>query len=76
MSLNQIYIYHSGGGRTLLLVQTTDSGGGGVTEILDSEIKNVGRIIFLCRIINCYLHAQPKALQKSVEQVYGAGGLG
>ena len=76
MSLNQIYTYWSDGGRTLLLGQTIDSGGGGVTESLASELKNIGRISFFYCIVNCCLHAQYKALQKSVEQVYGAGGLG
>ena len=36
---------------------------------------NIGHISFFCRIINCCLHAQSKALQQSVEQVYDAGGL-
>ena len=46
VSLNRIDTYPSDGGRTLLLGQTTDSGGGGVTEILASELKNIGRISF------------------------------
>ena len=46
-----------------------------MTEVLSSEIKNIGRISFFYHIINCCLLAQSKALQKSVEKVYGAGGL-
>ena len=76
VSLNHIDTYQSDGGRTLLLGQTTDSGGGGVTESLASELENVGRISFFYRIVNFCLHAQSKALKQSVEQVYGAGGLG
>ena len=76
MSLNQIYIYQYDGKITLLLGHTTDSGGGGVTESLASELKNIGRISFLYIIVNFCLHAQCKALHQSVEQVYGAGGIG
>ena len=76
MSLNRIYTYRSDGGRTLLLGHTTDSDFGGVTEILARELKNIGSNNFFYRIFNCCLQAQYKALQKSVEQVYGAGGLG
>ena len=47
-----------------------------MTEILASEFKNIGRISFFYRIFTFCLHDQYKALQKSVEQVYGAGGLG
>ena len=75
MSLHQIDTYRSYGGITLIIGQTTDSGDVVVTEILSSELKNVGRIIFFYRIVNYCLHSQSKALQKSVEQVYGAGGL-
>ena len=47
-----------------------------MTESLVSELKNIGPISFLYRIINFCLNAQYKALQKSVEKVYGAGGIG
>ena len=47
-----------------------------MTEILDSELKNNFRISFFYRIVNCCMNAQSKALQQSVEQVYGAGGIG
>ena len=53
MSLNQIGTYQSDGGITLLLGNKTDSGGGGVIESLFSELKNVGRISFFYRIVNC-----------------------
>ena len=76
VSLNHVDIFRSDWVITLLLGQTTDSGGGGVTKILASELKNVVRISFLCSIVNCCMHAQYKAMQKSVEQFYGAGGLG
>ena len=76
MSLNRIYTYRSDGGRTLLLGHTTDSDFGGVTEILARELKNIGSNSFFYRIFNCCLQAQYKALQKSVEQVYGAGDIG
>ena len=76
MSLNQIGTYRYYGGRTLLLGQTTDSIGGVVTESLASELKNIVRISFFYHIVNCCLHSQSKALQQSVEQVYGAGGHG
>ena len=38
--------------------------------------KNLVRICALYLIVNCYLHDQSKALQKSVEQVYGVDGIG
>ena len=76
VSLNRIDNFRSDGGRTRLLGHTTDSGGGGVTESFASEIKSIGRISFLYRIINCCLHAQSKALHQIVEQVYGSGGTG
>ena len=47
-----------------------------MTESLASELKNIGRISFLYIIVNFCLHAQCKALHQSVEQVYGAGGIG
>ena len=46
-----------------------------MTESLSEELKNIGHIYVLYHIFNCCLHAQSKALQRSVEQVYGAGGL-
>ena len=46
-----------------------------MTESLASELNNIGRISFFYRIVNCCMHAQSKALQQSVEQVYVAGGL-
>ena len=76
MSLNQIDTYQSEVGTTLLLGKTTDSFGSGVKEILASSIKDIGRIIFFYLIDNCCLHAQYETLQQSVDQVYGAGGLG
>ena len=76
VSLNHICTYRSDGRRTLIIVHTTYSGSGGVTESLSSELKNVGRNSFFYCIFNLFLHAQYNALQKSVEQVYGAGGLG
>ena len=76
VSLNKIYTYPYDGGITLLIRHTTDSDGGGVTESLSSELKNSGRIIFIYCIVNSCLHAQYKTPQKSVEQVYGSGGLG
>ena len=76
VSLNQIDTYHNDGGRKILLVNTEDSGGGGVIESLAIELKNIGCISFFCSIVNCFLHVQYKSLQKSVEQVYGAGDIG
>ena len=76
VSLNQIDNYRSYGGRTLLCEQTKDSTGGGVTESFSSKLKNIGHIIYFYRIVNCCLHAQSKALQKILENVYGAGGIG
>ena len=40
---------------------------------LPVKSKVLVRICVLYRIVNCYLHAQYIALQKSVKQVYGAG---
>ena len=76
VSLNQIDVYWSDGVITLLLVKKKDSVGGGVIESLASELKNYVRISFFYFIVNCCMYAQSKALQKSVEQLYGAGGLG
>ena len=45
-------------------------------ESLASELKNIGLISFFYFIFNCCPHAQYMALQKSVDQVYGAGGIG
>ena len=50
--LNYIDTYRYDGLRNIILGQTTSSGGGGVTESLSSELKNVGCIIFFCRIVN------------------------
>ena len=47
-----------------------------MTESLSSELKNSGHISFFYCIVNCCMHSQSKALQQSVEQVYGVGGLG
>ena len=63
VSLNKIDTYRYYGGRTLIPVQKIDSGGGIVTERLDSELQNIGRISFLYCIVNCCLHYQSKALQ-------------
>ena len=46
-----------------------------MTESLASELKKIGRIFVLYPIVNLCLHTQSKALQQSVEQVYGAGGI-
>ena len=67
VSLHQIYTYRSKGGRTLIFGQTIYSSSGGVTDRLASELKSFGRISFFYRIVNFWLHAQSKALQKSVE---------
>ena len=76
VSLNHIDTYQYDGEITLIIGQTTDSGGGGVTERLDGELKNVGRISFFYHIVNFCLYAQSEELQKSVQPVYGAGGPG
>ena len=76
VSLNHIDTYRSYGGRTLLVGQTTYYSCGGVIESLASELKNSVRISFFYRIVNCCLHAQSNSLQQSLEQVYGAGGIG
>ena len=76
MSLNHIYTYWYDRVRTLLLGKIIDSDGGVVTASLASELKYIDRISFFYLIINFCLHAQSKALQQSVEQVYGAGGPG
>ena len=75
MSLSHIDTYTSNGEIALLIGQKNYYGGGEVTEILAGEIKNFGRICVLYHILNFCLHTQYKALHKSVEQVYGAGGL-
>ena len=66
VSLKHIDTYRSDGGRKNITWHKTDSGGGGATERLSSEIKNVGRISFLYRIVNCCMHDQFKALQQIV----------
>ena len=76
MSLIQIYTYRSDGGRQIILGQKKDSGGGGLKESLASELKNIGHMSFFYCIVNWCMQAQYKELQQSVEQVYGAGGLG
>ena len=47
-----------------------------MTDSLSGELKKNCHISLFYRIVNCCLHAQSKALQQSVEKVYGAGGLG
>ena len=47
-----------------------------MTESLAGELKQMCIICVFYSTINCFLHAQYKALHKSVEQVYGAGSLG
>ena len=76
MSLNHIDNYRSDGEITLLIEHKTDSEDGVVTDSLAGELNNFGFICVFYRIVNLCLHAQYKALQKSVERFYGEGVLG